>query len=169
MTELESSWQEVKAQIAEVDRLYDARQFDEAIVLITSILPAVLADGARDTTIHLYRKRGLAHQHRSAGDRGSSLKAAADDLMRAVQLADDAETAADLLMQMGSVVSDDVRGDMGEHRERGLEFLRLALAQLDGLASPDLQAMVRTNLAVMLLRRESDNRLENLREAHEPV
>lgn len=164
----ESLGQELEHEDALIEAALDCRQFDEALALIEAALPKAQEAGLGMELCHLHSLRGLALLRKPSDDRAHDLELSIEAHEAALELAISGEQAADLLMHLGLVYTERVRGDRSQNIEQAVALLRAALReQVDPASDPELQAMMRTNLAMALMKSDGQDRVSTLSEAAE--
>lgn len=158
--ELETGTQAAEAAIA-------AYQFDEVIELVDRLLPIARETGLGLTIALLEDLRGQALFRTSSGDRVGRIESAIEGLSRALPVALDQGLRARVLMHLGLAFGERIRGDHAENVERSILYLQAALDEFGTSGPPDFQAIVSTNLAYGLIRRERGDRVDDLRQAVE--
>ena len=102
-----------------------------------------------------------AYWRRLDGDRGANLERSRELLERALSIIDrdsaegPNELRRTLLVNLGSVMGDRRRGDRAANLERAIAVQRRALPLTNRTAEPDEWALLHTNLALTLLKREA--------------
>jgi CHAT domain-containing protein len=180
-TNVEAAWDEyararshvdgLVRELAGVDKAIEAaskrRDFDEVLTLIEDAIPKASEAGLGMMVAHLQGQRGVAYLNRASLNRAQDLEYAIESLEEALELTTEPEEAADHLMHLAIVWSERIRGDRAENLERSVTLFRDAIRRLTPASPPDLHAMMRTNLAMALMRTERDDRNATLREAAE--
>lgn len=162
----ESLGQQLEREVEVIEGALERREFDQAIALIEEALPRAHEAGLGMGACHLLSLRGLALLQKPSSDRAGDLEASIEAHEAALELAISGEQAADLLTHLGLVYTERVRGDRGENLQQAVDLLRAALReQVDPAGDPELQALMRTNLAMALMKSEGHDHAATLSEA----
>jgi CHAT domain-containing protein/tetratricopeptide (TPR) repeat protein len=178
-TNVEAAWDEyararshvdeLVRQLEGVDEAVEAaskrRDFDEVLAFIDDAIPKASEAGLGMMVAHLQGQRGVAYLNRASPNRAQDLEYAIESLEEALELTTEPDEAANHLMHLAIVWSERIRGDRAENLERSVGLFRDAIGLLTPASPPDLHAMMRTNLAMALMRTERDDRSATLREA----
>ena len=156
---------ELAASTDEIDSAAEAGDFDRVLALIDPALDLAREAGLFLPAVILLLQRGSALLLRPTGDRAENIEASISAFEEGLNLAPPGAMSADLLMQIGLAYSERIRGDRRENLVRSIELLRLALDELEPDAPAETRAMMRTNLAMALMRSEDDDRVAVLQEA----
>lgn len=156
--------EDLEGPTGEIERAIAEHRPDDAIALIDEALPRAEAAGLGLVYCGLLAQRGKALFHATTGNRADNIEDAIATLESALEVAIRGDQAADLLMHLGIICIDRVRGDPAQNAERGIELLRAGLAELKYSDDIHLRTTLQTNLASAMLRRERGERSENLRE-----
>lgn len=167
IAELEERWTELDSQVELVAAALEARRPDDAITLAQEALPKAIAAG-HGYAIGILRCQGAkALLQTRTGDRAQNIEESIAGFNEAVPVTFDPEHAADLLMHLGIAYGQRIRGDRAENLETAMVALREGLEGLEESSAPETWAILRHNLAELLLRRERGDRAANLRQAAE--
>lgn len=148
-----------------IDAAINAGNHEEVIARVDRLLPRARAAGLGVAVGLLHTQRGTAYVLCRDGDRAENLESAITDFGAAIRLVISDQQRAEVLMHAGIAYMERVYGDRAENIEQAIALLREALSELDEDSPPQLEAIVRTNLAAGLLRRERGDRSEAHQEA----
>lgn len=165
--EVEGSGNGFDAKLKEAEAALAVNEVERVIEIVTEVLPAIHGSGLVIMESLFYEMRGKALVQRREGDRATNLEAAISDFRKAAIRAPVDNHQAMVLMHAGIAFRERIHGDRTRNLEQAIELLREALTLLDESASPELWAILRTNLASTLLAFEGPARVERLREAAE--
>jgi CHAT domain-containing protein/tetratricopeptide (TPR) repeat protein len=132
----------------------DQGQFDQALSFIDEALPLAISAGLGLTVSGMEEIKGQALFRSQHPERAQRVEASIDCFNRALPLAPDSNRRAGVLMHLGLALGERVLGDHADNLEASVEAIQAALAELTDSSPPALWAIVRTNLAWALLRRE---------------
>ena len=149
----------------EIDAAVEAGDAERVLVLTQPALEMARDAGLFLPAVVLLLQRGEAFLLRQAGDRAENVEAGIATFEEGLEIAPPGAMSADLLMTTGLAYSERVRGDRSENLDRSVEVLRLAIDELEPDAPAERRAMMRTNLAMALMRSERGDRVAVLREA----
>jgi hypothetical protein len=149
----------------EIDQGLAARKFDSVVCLADEAIPLASAAGLGLMVGELENHRGQALFQSAAPGRADRIERAIISLNRAVALSADADRRAGALMHLGLAMGERVEGDRADNLDAAVNSLTTAVDTLGESSPPWLWAIVRTNLAWALLRRERGDRVEDLRRA----
>lgn len=158
---------ELQAELDAINKALDEHRAEDAIEVADAALPKAVEANLAVYVGYFEGQRAKAHFQLTTGDRAQNIEEAIAGLNRALESTIEAEVAAQLMMHLGLVYGERVRGDRGENLEVAVKLLAEALKQLRPESPPWLGALIQTNLANALLQRERGDRAENLREAAE--
>jgi CHAT domain-containing protein/tetratricopeptide (TPR) repeat protein len=148
-----------------IQQALDARQFDEVIPLAGEAIPLAAAAGLGLAVGMLENHRGQALFQSAGPNRADRIEDAIASFRRAIELSADADARAGALMPLGLALGERVLGDRADNLDAAVDALNSALDSLSGSSPPWLWAIVRTNLAWSLLRRERGDRIADLQRA----
>lgn len=157
--------EDLERTLAAVEAASAASDYDTVIALAAPAADAAEAVGLGLVAGRLHSQHGLALLRRTSVDRAHDLEQAIKVHEIALEYAEPGEWTASLLAHLGLVYAERVRGDRGENLARSAELLRTALADAPVDGDPELHALIRTNLVVVLLRGELRDRRAVLGEA----
>ena len=165
---MDARGKELGAQEEEIDAAESAGDLPRVLEMIDCALPIAIEIGFGLSVCELLHQRGRALTRLGTARRAEELEEALESFEAALEVAVPGEQAARILMHRGLAYGERVKGDPSQNIERAIVSLRDALAQLALSAEEDeeLRAMMKTNLAVALVRSEGD-RLVAAREAAE--
>jgi CHAT domain-containing protein len=146
--------------------LVTARRFDDAITSGTAAIDDAERAGAPVIAGVLDAIVANALLQTQSGDHAGNVEAAVHHYNRAVQRATDDAEAGERLMGLAAAYGMRVLGDPRANSEEAVQALRSSERLLSNHGNSDLLALVQTNLAQALERRESGERLANLNEAY---
>jgi CHAT domain-containing protein/tetratricopeptide (TPR) repeat protein len=149
----------------EVQQAIDAREFDRVVRLADQAIPLAAAAGLGLAVASLEDHRGQALFQSSAPDRAERIEEAIAGYHRALAALPDGDTRAGVLMDLGLALGERVVGDHAENLDGAVDALDSALGLLSEASGPWRWAIMRTNLAWALLRRERGDRLDDLQRA----
>jgi tetratricopeptide (TPR) repeat protein len=164
---IEKQGAELEPEIARIDAAATAGDHEQVIERVDRAIERARAAGLGVGVGLLHSQRATAYLYRRNGDRAENLDQAIADYDAAVRLVISDEQRAEVLMHAGIAYMERVNGDKAENIEQAIALLREALSELDSASPPELGAIVKTNLAVALTRRERGNRSEARAEAAE--
>lgn len=151
----------------EIQQALDARKFDDVIPLVDEAIPLAGAAGLGLTVGSLENQRGQARFQSSGPNRADRIEESIAGFHRAIELSVDADARAGALMHLGLALGERVLGDHGDNLDAAVDALDAALRLLSESSPPWLFAIIRTNLAWSLLRRERGERLADLQRAEQ--
>ena len=156
---------ELDRERIELETALAERRDDDAIAIAEAAIPRADDAGLMLMVSLFYEARGKALMRRTAGDRAENLEAAIVSYEEAGRRAPEAGHRAEVHMHLGLAHRERVRGDRGENIKQAIFFLRDALSLLDDSSSPEMRALVQTNLASALLIGDRGDRTTDLHEA----
>lgn len=164
-TDIEKLGAELRPESDRIDAAATSGDYEDVIARVDRTLPRARAAGLGLAVCLMHSQRATAYVFRREGDRAENLDHAIADYAAASRLVVSAEQQAEVLMHAGVAYTERVNGDKAENIEQAIALLREALSELDSTSPPELGAIVRTNLATALLRREREDRSEAHAEA----
>lgn len=170
--EVNRAAEQLQGELEAIDVAMNQGRFDHALAVIAVAMRHARIVGSSFREGRLFDARGRAYWRSSNGDRVDNIERAIEAFEHALaHVPPDAPTsAAGTLMHLGLAYAERLRGDRRENLEDSIGVLRRALTvlqTLEGAAPPDDLAVVRTNLANALLRREAGDDSANASEAVE--
>ncbi len=164
--------QEAKVDLEQAERLQqeiqqalDGREFDRVVGLADEAIPFAAAAGLGLAVASLEDHRGQALFQSSAPNRAERIEEALAGFHRALGALPDGDARAGVLMNLGIALGERVGGDHADNLDAAVDALDSALSLLSESSGPWRWAIVRTNLAWALLRRERGDRLSDLQRA----
>jgi tetratricopeptide (TPR) repeat protein len=151
----------------EIQRALDAREFDEVIPLADQAIPLAAAAGLGLTVGSLENQRGQALFQSAGPNRADRIEESIASFHRAIELSGDADARAGALMHLGLALGERVLDDHADNLDAAVDALDGALSLLSESSPAWLFAIIRTNLAWSLLRRERGERLADLQRAEQ--
>jgi CHAT domain-containing protein/tetratricopeptide (TPR) repeat protein len=155
---LEHIWRQIEAAA-------DRHAHDEVIALADEGIPQALEAGFGLMACSFEGERARALLNRVSEDRADDLEEAIGGYNRALELALGGDEEANLVMQLGAAYTERLRGERADNLEVAVELHRVALHALGPASPPGMRALMKTNLAVVMLRSERGDRLVRLRAA----
>ena len=165
--EAKRAGESLERTLAAIEAASAAQDYDTVVALAGPAAEAAESVGLGLVAGRLHSQHGLALLRRTSADRAQDLEQAIKFHEIALEYAEPGEWTASLLTHLGLVYAERVRGDRAENLARADELLRTALAEAPADGAPDLHALIRTNLAMVMLRGELGDRRAQLREAVE--
>lgn len=162
----ERALEELGPIIDELEALVADRRFDDAIARGTHEIETAEEAGAPLVAGVMDRIVADALLRTESGDHAENVELALHHYMRAVERASDDEDSAERLAALAIAYGMRVLGDPRENLEESVRAMRVSVRLLEQQGDSDLLALVQTNLAQSLERRESGERLANLDEAY---
>jgi tetratricopeptide (TPR) repeat protein len=165
--EANQAGKDLERTLAAVEAASAAQDHDTVVALAAPAAEAAESVGLGLVAGRFHSQHGLALLRRTSADRAHDLEQAIKVHEIALEYAEPGEWTASLLAHLGLVYAERVRGDRAENLALSAELLRAALAEAPPDGDPELHALIRTNLAMALLRGELGDRRALLREAVE--
>lgn len=162
---IENLGAELEPESDRIDAAVTSGDYEDVIARVDRTLPRARAAGLGLAVGLMHSQRATAYVFRRQGDRAENLDQAIADYEAASRLVVSDEQRAEVLMHGGVAYMERVNGDKAENIEQAIALLREAFSELDSKSPPELGAIVRTNLAAALLRRERGEQSEALAEA----
>ncbi len=158
---LERRAQELAPRLQVIEQALSERRFEDVIELTDQARPDFAAAGLVLAIGRMHAQRGLAYAQMESGGPRENADRAIVELRLALELSADDEQRVHNLMHLGLAFGRRVVGDRAQSLESAVAALSDALALLDDSGPPQLLAIIRTNLATALLRRELGSPEEN--------
>lgn len=149
----------------EIQQRLDAREFDAVLPLVDEAIPLAGAVGLGLTVGGLENQRGQALFQSAGPNRADRIEESIASFHRAIELSGDADARAGAYMHLGLALGERVFGDHADNLDAAVDALDAALSLLSESSPPWLFAIIRTNLAWSLLRRERGDRITDLQRA----
>lgn len=167
MDRAEKAGEGLKDEMDLIDAAVMAGDHDDVIARVDVAMAKAHAAGLGVAAGLMHSQRATANVHRSRGDRAENIEAAITDYAAAVRLVVAEDQRAEVQMHAGVAFLERVYGDRAENIEQAISLLRDARAALTSASPPELHAIVETNLATALLRRERGGGQDSSAEAVE--
>ena len=159
--ELERQGQKLAPRLEVIEEALSEGRFEDVLELTDEARPEFAAAGLSLAIGRIHAQRGLAYVQLASGDARENADRAVIEFRLALELSPDDEQRARNLMHLGLAFGRRVAGDRADNLESAVAALSDALGLLGESAPPELLAVVRTNLATALLRREQGDPGEN--------
>ncbi len=149
---------DLEAQQNQIDAAESSGDLPQALELIACALPVAIELGYGLSVCELLHQRGRILSRLGTARRAEEMEEALESFEAALEVAVPGEQAARILMHRGLAYGERVKGDPAENVDRAIVSLRDGLAQLDlsGSGDDELRAMMKTNLAVAMIRSQRD-------------
>lgn len=167
MDRAEKAGEGLKDEMDLIDASVVAGDHNDVIARVDVAMPKAYAAGLGVAVGLMHSQRATAYIYRSDGDRAENIEAAITDYAAAARLVVAEDQRAEVQMHAGIAFLERVYGDRAENIEQAIALLRDARATLTSASPPELHAIVETNLATALLRRERGSGPDSLAEAVE--
>jgi tetratricopeptide (TPR) repeat protein len=165
--EVRAIGEELERVQGEIEAAADRNAHDEVIALVDRHQPDALTAGYGLFACNFEGARARAFLNRVSANRATDLEEAIAGYNRALELTLGGDEEANLVMHLGAVYMERLRGDRADNLEVAVELHRIALQALGPASHPETWALMRTNLAVALIRSERGDRAARLGEAAE--
>jgi CHAT domain-containing protein/tetratricopeptide (TPR) repeat protein len=150
---------------ADIEKAEVSGDHDRVVALAAPAAQQAEAAGLGLAASEFHSQHGLALLRRNSRDRATDLEQSIKAHEAALGYSQPGERRASLLAHLGLVYAERVRGDRAENLAVSAGLLREALDETPSTGDPDLDALIRTNLAMALLRGEVGDRRAVLLEA----
>lgn len=169
MTEATALGEEVERIESQVAEELDVGRPARALELIDDAIDKASRAGLGLAVADLHLRAGQVLIRGGVEERDEEVERAIRHFEAGLEFAGPPEQAANLFMHLGFAGPERVRGDRRENADQGAQFLRRALEIMDASEPDEFDAIIRTNLASVLLGRETDDPVQNLNEARSLV
>lgn len=164
-TAAETAATELAGPTVEIEKRMTAGDYDGALTLIDEALAKAQAAGLSAAIGFMRMSRGKALFSTPSGDRQTNIEEAIEEFAAARPLVINGWQAADCLSHAGVAYLERTHGDPTQNIEQAIELFTEALDEPGLSGNRQLDSTVENNLAGAMLRRQYEDRLENLLEA----
>lgn len=153
---------ELEETVEALDAAMASHDYEKVIELAEPAIARATGAGLGLPASYLHGKRGQALLNLQSTDRAANLEKAIEAYEAALELSEPGVGRAELQEQLALVFSERIAGDRADNHDVAIGLLGDALEELPADSSPELEARMRTHLAVLLVRSERHDRVDAL-------